>query len=384
MKRIFATTLALSVLAACGGHKGERTATTDASATPVRVGVATVEQAEWPSVYETVGTVRARTTAMIAAKVMGYVREVKVSVGDRVQAGQLLIEIDSRDLETQWRQAEAARSEARNAEQEVARAIASAKANLDLAEVTFRRMEDLFQKKSISNQEYDEAVARVKVARAAYEGALSKQEQVRAKIQQAEEAVKAAAILLGYAKIHAPFAGTVVEKRVEPGNLTAPGAPLLVVEQAAGYRLEAPVEESKQPLIRRGSAVTVMLEALQRSIPARVSEITPAMDPASRSFLVKIDLPAIPQLQSGMFGRALFPLGAKKQVIAVPAGAVTEHGQLSSVMVVEGGVARNRMVTLGQRNGTMVEVLSGLTPGEKVVFPKAPNLPDGARVEVQP
>lgn len=356
----------------------------DAQGTPIRIGVVTVQQADWPSVYETVGTVRARTTAIVAAKVMGYVREVKVSVGDRVQAGQLLIEIDSRDLETQVRQAEAARNEARNAEQEVARAIASAKANLELAEVTFRRMEDLFRKKSVSNQEYDEAAARVKVARAAYEAALSKQEQVRAKAQQAEEAVKAAAIMLGYAKIHAPFAGTVIEKRVEPGNLTAPGAPLLVIEQAAGYRLEAPVEESKQALIRPASPVTVMLEALQRSVPARVSEVTPAMDPASRSFIVKIDLPAIPQLHSGMFARAVFPLGAKKQVIAIPSEAVAERGQLSSVMVVEDGVARNRLVTVGERNGTMVEILSGLTPGEKVVCPKAPNLADGARVEVQP
>jgi RND family efflux transporter MFP subunit len=314
---------------------------------------------------------------------MGYVREVKVQTGDRVQAGQLLVEIDARDLDTQIRQAEAARNEARDGANEVSNAIASAKANLELASATFKRMEELFHKKSISNQEFDEASARLKVARAGYDSALSKQQQVKSKIQQADEAVQSAKIMRGYAKLHAPFAGVVTERKVEPGSLAAPGTPLLVIEQAGGYRLETAIEESRRPLIRTGTPVTVDLDALQKSVNARVSEIVPAMDAASRAFTVKIDLPYMPQMQSGMFGRAKFSLGEAKPIIAIPAGAVQEQGQVASVLIPDQGVAHGRLVTLGQRNGERIEVLSGISAGEKVVFPRPVNVSDGVRVEVR-
>lgn len=374
----------IAFLAGCGGKKDSHSAKTAPAAAPVPVQVIEAALADAPATYEAVGTVRARTTGVVSAKVMGYVREVKAGVGDQVQAGQLLVELDARDLDTQVRQAEAAQQEARNAEQEVNNAAASAKAQLELAQVTFKRMEDLFRKKSISNQEFDEASARLKVAQASYEMTLSKQQQVRAKVKQADEAVQAARIMRGYARITAPFAGIVVEKKVEPGNLALPGAPLFIIEQAGGFRLEVPVEESKKPLIRVGSPVTVHLEALQRSIPARVSEVVPAVDPMSRTYTVKIDLPGIPLLHSGMFGRAVFPLGASKKALMVPAGAIIEQGQVTSVIVADGNIARHRLVTTGVRGQNKVEILSGLTPGEKVVFPRPANLADGARLEVRP
>lgn len=374
----------IAFLAGCGGKKDSHSAGTAPAGAPVPVQVIEAALSDAPATYEAVGTVRARATGIVSAKVMGYVREVKAAVGDQVQAGQLLVELDARDFDTQVRQAEAARQEARDAEQEVNNAAASAKAQLELAQVTFKRMEDLFRKKSISNQEFDEAAARLKVAQAGYEMTLSKQQQVRAKVKQAEEAVQAARIMRGYARITAPFAGTIVEKKVEPGNLAVPGAPLFIIEQAAGFRLEAPVEESKKTLIRVGSPVTVHLEALQRSVPARVSEVVPAVDPMSRTYTVKIDLPAIPSLHSGMFGRAVFPLGASKKALMVPEGAVIEQGQVTSVIVADGNIARHRLVTVGARSQNKVEILSGLTPGEKVVFPRPANLPDGARLEVRP
>jgi RND family efflux transporter MFP subunit len=278
------------------------------------------------------------------------------------------------------RQADAAHREAGEALQEVDGAIASAKANLELAEATFRRMEDLFQKKSISNQEYDEASARRKVARAAYEMAVAKRQQVASKVSQAVEGMKSAAITKEYARVTAPFDGVVTEKHVELGNLVTPGAPLATVEREGAYRLEAAVEESRLGEIRVGQSVSVVLE---RPLEARVSEIAPSVDAASRSYIVKIDLPAVPQLRSGMFGRAIFTL-AKRRVLTVPAAAVSEQGQLRSLLVVDGGSARARLVTLGEERGDRREVLSGLTAGEKIVFPVPAGLVDGAKVEVRP
>jgi RND family efflux transporter MFP subunit len=379
-KSLSATLLACFALAAC------REAPRKAEAIvlqPVPANVAAAAAVEWPSISEAVGTVRARTSTVIASKVMGYARDVKVHLGDTVTAGQLLVALEARDLDAGWRQAQAAREEANNASQEVASTSASAAANLDLAKATFRRMDDLYQKKSISNQEYDEATAKVKVAQSAYEATVSKRAQLAAKIQQAEEAVAAAAVLRGNAEIRAPFAGTVTEKQVEPGSLAAPGAPLLTIERAGALRLEVPVEEAYLSDTRVGQAVTVKFDSLGHSITAQISEIAPSVDPASRAFVVKIDLPAELRLRSGVYGRAQFSRGTRR-TIAVPAAAVAEQGQVQSVMVAEGGFARTRLVTTGQKQADLVEILSGLTAGEEVVSPHPANLADGARVEARP
>jgi RND family efflux transporter MFP subunit len=185
-----------------------------------------------------------------------------------------------------------------------------------------------------------------------------------------------------YAKLAAPFSGVVVTRSVEPGNLATPGTPLLTVEQEGLYRLEASVDESKLASVRVGQAVEAVLEATGKKLNARVSEIVPSVDAASRTYIVKLDLPATPNLRTGMFGRAIFPLGLQK-VVAVPLAALMERGQLQSVFVVEDSVAHTRLVTTGRRTSDAVEVLSGLNAGEKVVLPVPVGLQDGARVEVR-
>jgi multidrug efflux pump subunit AcrA (membrane-fusion protein) len=345
------------------------------------VSVITAAVQQWPSMYETTGTVRARSTGVVSAKWMGYVREVKAQVGDHVRAGQLLVTLDARDLDAGAGRAVAGRDEVRRAVPESDSAVAAAKANLDLAQSTFRRMSELYEKKSISDQEFDEASARMKGARAAYDMARAKRAQLDARMAQAKEEVRAAEVARSYAEVQAPFAGLVTARSVELGNLAAPGAPLFTIE-GESYRLEAAVEESRLGTIRLGQSVSVSLDS-GRSFDARISEIVPAVDAASRAYTVKIDLPAGPQLRSGMFGRARFPLG-KRDVLAIPAGAVSERGQLQSIFVVDGGVARLRLLTLGMKTDGQVEALSGLAAGEKVVFPIPAGLADGARVEVRP
>ncbi|MCX6637376.1 MAG: efflux RND transporter periplasmic adaptor subunit [Acidobacteria bacterium] len=378
MRKFAALLPVVLILAGCGAKPASEKKAAESA--PVAVKTVAAASVEMPSVYEATGTVRARTTAQVSAKVMGYVREVKAQAGDTVKAGQVLILLDDRDLASGYRQAEAGLNEARQGMSEADNAIAAAKAQLDLTQVTLNRMKDLYDKKSISTQEFDDVSMKLKVAQANHEMALSRRNQLQARIRQAEEAVGGAGILKGYAEIKAPFAGVVTDKRVEPGNLAAPGQPLLVIEQAGALRLEAPVDESRLGSIRAGQSVSVTLD---QPFQARVSEIVPAVDAASRSFLVKIDLPAMPRLRSGMFGRVFFPQG-QRQVLMLPAGAVIEQGQVQSVMVAQDGYARGRLVTLGQRTGDRVEVLSGLAAGEAVIYPRPAGLADGARVEVRP
>ena len=368
-------------LVGCGEAPKEKTTAASQPAVPVSTATAAIET--WPANYEATGTVRARTSAVIAAKLMGYVREVKVQAGDRVREGQPLVMLDTRDLDVSSRRAEAARDEVRTAVPEADGAVAAAKANLDLAQVTFGRMRDLFQKKSISNQEFDEASAKLKAAQAAYDMTQARRVQLNATLARVDQEVRSTDVTRSYAQVLAPFAGIVVSKAIEPGSLAVPGAPLLTIEREGAYRFEASVEEDHLAAIRVGQPVSVTLDTIDRTFDARVSEIVPAVDAASRAYTVKIDLPVLTALRSGVFGRARFQL-ASRSLLAIPAGAVIERGQLQSVLVADSGVARTRLITVGQKLKDRVEVLSGLSAGERVIFPVPQDLADGASVEVRP
>jgi membrane fusion protein, multidrug efflux system len=370
-----------AALTACG-TKPDRPVSAAANAA-VSVQAASAAMQDWPDQYEATGTVRARVSAVLSAKVMAYVREVSVQVGDRVHEGQLLVTLDAQELEAGVRRAEAGEQEVRIGAVEADQGMAGAKAALDLAQSTYRRMEELASKKSISNQEFDEASARLKAAQAGFDAARAKRSQLDSRMEGVRQEIRTARIMRDYTRIAAPFAGIVTAKSVEPGNLAAPGAPLLTIEREGGYRLEASVDESKLPLVQTGGAVEVELESLDRRLSARVSEIVPAVDAASRAYIVKIDLPPLSNLHSGMFGRARFPMATRK-ALTVSTKALVERGQLQSVFVIEDSVAHMRLVTTGRRVADTVEVLSGLTDGEKIVHPAPAGLTDGARVEVRP
>lgn len=369
-------------LGLAGCSESPREAVSASKAPPVAVSVVAVAEQQIPSIYEATGTVRARTSAVIAAKLLGYVREVKVQTGDRVKEGQLLVTLDARDLDVNSRKAEAALDEVRSSIPEADSAVAGAKANLDLAQTTFNRMQELWNKTSISHQEFDEASAKLKSAQSAYEMARARRAQLDAQAARVQQDIRSTEVARSYAEITAPFAGVVTAKSVDPGTLAAPGAPMLTIEREGAYRLEASVDESHLPAIRVGQPVSVKLDGIDRTLDARVSEIVPTVDAASRSYTVKIDLPTVPALRSGAFGRASFTLGSRSP-LTIPAGAVTERGQLQSVAVAENGVAHTRLITIGQKVKDQVEVLSGLSAGEKVVFPVPPGLADGAAVEVR-
>ena len=205
-------------LAACGSKPETPSKVEAKTGPPIQVRTAVVSQAEWPSVYDAVGTVRARTATQVSARIMGAAREVSVHVGDHVRQGQVMVVIDSRDLEAHQSQADAALAEAQSAELEAQNGIESAKVNLELAQSTYNRMKDLHDKTSISNQEFDEASARLRLAKANVDMATSRRKQVESKIAQAKEGQNAVKIQIGYATITAPYAGIVTEKYGHSGR----------------------------------------------------------------------------------------------------------------------------------------------------------------------
>ena len=381
MNRFLPLPILILMTASCSQHEA-RVAAAGAEPRGAAVQVETVADSEIADMYQASGSVRARYSAAIAAKIAANILEVRVQTGDHVQAGQTLIVLDRRDLEANLRRSEAARAEAESAIDETESAITAARANFELTRVTHKRFQELLANTSVSQQEFDESQARLRSAEATLEMAASKRRQLGARRSQAEAEIAAARVALDYATLTAPFAALVTERKADPGSLSTPGAPLLTLEREGNPRLEASIDESRLGLVRVGETVAVEIDGLNRTVTGRVAEVVPSVDAATRSLIVKIDLPAVPGLRSGMFGRAGFAAG-KRGALLVPQSAVLERGQIRSVYVVEGDTARLRLVTLGEERDDQREVLSGLTAGERIIVTPSPLLADGGRVAIQ-
>lgn len=351
-----------------------------------------------PIFYEAVGTVRSKTTTDLASRIVGHVVAVNIKEGDRVKRSQVLAEIDDRDMVAQRRKAEAGLKEAEGALAELEQATraaestrVAAEANSNLAAAKYRRYQALLERHSVSQQEFEEVEARYKAAVAETRRAdeirrstMAKKEQVTAKIEQAKADVTHAELYLSYTKILSPLDGLVTMKNIDAGGLATPGAVLLRVEDGKEYRLEATVEESRVNQIHIGDRATVRLDASAGGdLPASVVEIVPAADPASRSFTVKLDLPARSFLRTGMYGKAQFPLG-QREAVTLPYAAILERGQLTGVYVVgKDDVARFRLIKTGAQFGERLEILSGLHEGETVVVGGIEQVRDGTRIKGQ-
>jgi RND family efflux transporter MFP subunit len=176
----------------------------------------------------------------------------------------------------------------------------------------------------------------------------------------------------------------VTEKKVDAGSLASPGMPIFTMEDTRAYRLEVTVDESDIALVHVGQAASVTIDAREDAqLHGKVVQIVPAADPASRSFLVKVDLPAETRLRSGLFGRARFPRG-ERSALLIPRTSLVERGQLQGVYVLDANqIAWLRYVTLGQSTGEQVEVLSGLQDGEKLVDAPGDRELSGKRIIVR-
>jgi RND family efflux transporter MFP subunit len=239
----------------------------------------------------------------------------------------------------------------------------------------------LLDEKVVTRQEFDEVEARRTVAAQEHERALRKLAQADGRVAQARGQAEAARAALAWSKVTAPFSGVIVEKRADPGSMAVPGVPLFLLEDPGRHRIEADVSEAYLPLLKVGTPVRVLLDAApDREIPAAVTEVVPAVDPATRTFPVKVDLPP-GTARSGQSGRVRFTAGAEA-ALAVPRRAVLRSGGSDWVFVLSpDNVARLSPVTLGASSGDRVEVLSGLSAGARVAVSPVDRLADGARVE---
>jgi RND family efflux transporter MFP subunit len=321
-----------------GGHKVRPGNVPLETAGAAGLQTAVVEKREVSDMVDWPGTVRSRSVANVAPKVMARVLEVHVSAGATVKHGDTLAVLDDREIKSRAEQARAA--------------LAAAAAQAKQADADLERARMLFKKQAATQESLDAAVARAKGS--------------RAQVAQARDGLGEVQVMLGDTTLRAPFDGVVAERLADPGDMAVPGKPLIVIQDPQSLRLEANVGEYCAGRLSLGQEVPVRFETPPRDVSARIDVIAPMADPQSRTFLIKAALPAQADLRSGTFGTMRVSCGTH-QALLVPAAAVTRTGQLEAVQVLADSGPRMRHVRTGKTYGDQVEVLSGLQEGEKVV-----------------
>lgn len=318
---------------------------------------------------EAPGSVIAVSTAQVAARTMGTVWQVAVREGDTVRRGQVLAQLDERELSARRNAAQAASQGATAGVAQATKAVVAAQAQADVMQKTYDRYSYLKEQKSVSPQEFDEIAAKQQAAGANLEQAKAGLRRAEAFVAQTESEAHAAESVASYARIVAPFDGRVIRRTVEPGSFASPGMPLFVVEDTSRYQVEATLPAEALAMVKKNTVVRVHLDAwAERSLPGKVAEIEAGADATSHTFKVRVDLPKESGVQSGMFGRVYFARG-EKPALVIPRDALVSRGQLRGIYVVDdAGLMRWRVVTLGKRTGEQVELLSGLNEGDGVVL----------------
>jgi RND family efflux transporter MFP subunit len=249
--------------------------TAEVKRTPVSgVTIAEMKPSQVDDYYETSGTVKAKNVGVIASKIMGSVTSVVVREGQRVNRGQTLLTIDDSDLAQKVTAATSS--------------VESARQQKQLADVTLSRYAKLYEEKALSRQEFDQVETQKKIAENEFE--------------RAKAMLREAQAYQGYAHIRAPFAGVVTGKKIDPGSMAMPGMQLLTVEDTSGFLVEAAVDEKLSARLRVGTPVDISIDALNQTIKGKVSEAVPAIDPMSRTFIVKVTVSGT-GLKTGLFAR---------------------------------------------------------------------------------
>lgn len=324
----FTTAATAFLLAGCGGHE-EAANPADLPTAEVRT---TVAESAVHEVHQWLpGTVHPSDRAVVAARLMGTVEEVAFEIGQHVAEGDFLVGLRADEVDARVAQARAALAQVeRNLARE--RSLLERKATTP---ETVRTLEDELEK-------------------------------ARAALAEAET-------MLSYTRVTAPFSGIVTSKEIRRGDLARPGMPLLTLEGAGDFEVHVQVPDSLSGM-ERGALLAIELNGRRSS--AKLTEWSPAADPASRTRLAKLSLPESTGARSGQYVRVYWPAG-KTESVWIPDAALSPFGQLERVYVFDGQAVHLRLVKSGLREEGRTQIRSGLRAGERIVLDPAPTLRDG-------
>ncbi|SEK30342.1 RND family efflux transporter, MFP subunit [Maribacter orientalis] len=356
-KYIITAILGATILISSCGSEDKKVVTDNSSAITVKT--KTVSENNNSPFLSVSGKIEAVKSANISTRMMGYVDNIYVGVGDKVRNGQLLMSVNNADVSAQLAQVNAG--------------ITEAEAAFKNAEKDYNRFTTLFKENSASQKELDDITANYKMAKARLESAKQMRNGVNAQMD--------------YANIRAPFDGVVTNKFINAGDMANPSMPLLEVESPGKYQVLAMVPESEILAIKNDSEVTVEIKALNKNVLGKVTEVSTSSKNTGGQYLVKVIIDKTDaQLLSGMYATVQFPVTRKttSSAVMIPIESIVKNGQLTGIYTVsQSNTALLRWLRLGRTFGDQVEVLSGLSADEQYIVSAEGKLFNGAKIANQ-
>ena len=350
---IFTTSL---LITSCGSE--EKKAAVDTTPT-IAVKVSKVAVNSNTPFLSVSGKIEATNSADLSTRMMGYVKNVHVNVGDKVRKGQLLVSINNTDLQAKKGQVNAG--------------ITQAKTAFTNAEKNYNRFKNLYESKSVTQKEMDDMTANYQMAKAGLESANQMKNEINAQF--------------AYSNITAPFSGVITSKNIEVGDMANPGMPLISLEAPDEFEVIAMVPETEISQIKKGTTVNILVKSMDKTLKGKVTEVSTSAKNTGGQYLVKINLDKTEvSILSGMFATVQFPVERKtaSELVLIPTDAIVTNGQLSGVYTVsESNTALLRWLRLGRTYGNNVAVLSGLNADESYIVSAEGKLFNGAKISIQ-
>jgi len=388
---VLTAALALS-LAACS--RGQTAQASKRDGDPKPVSVTLVHKNSVARAVDVVGTLAAVDQVTVSSEADGKVQKINADLGDRVRAGQVLIELDDEKQRYAYEQQQAA----------LARTLAQygapdpehlpdveqtpdakrTKADLAQAEQAYERAAELFKRTLIPQQALDDARTAVETKKASYDASLHNARNLRASIRASEAETKLAARQLRDAAIRAPFDGYVEKRLVNLGELVKAQMPVMAIVRLDPLKVIAEIPEKMAPWIAEGRPVELRVDAYRdRTFTGKLTRISPAVNTSTRAFPFEALVPnGDAVLKPGTFARVHVESGKVDDVLTLPHAALQYRYGVNRVFVVQGDRLAVRELQVGERVGDRIEIVSGVKAGEQVAITDVESLADGALVSV--
>ncbi len=368
-------------LRGCGkGRKAE----TQATKKPVPVEVTSVKRETLEEIIHAKGTLHALEEATISPKIPGKIAKIRADEGDEVKERQIVAELDETQLVLAGKRAQQGLLQAKAALAQSKAAIAQAEANFQNAKSDYERMKRLHEKESIAKQKYDHALTGFRVAEAVLRQAREQQVLAEAQVAQAQIAIDLAKTQLEDTKVTSPITGTITKKAMNLGEMANPDKAIFIVEQLSMLELKADVSSRFLGRLRVGMPVRVAIDGVNKPIPAKIDEIGSRVDKRLRTVEITVRLDNRERtLRPGLFARLEIILETHSDVVAVPKTALLKRGSEALLYRVTGNLAERVLVTVGLRQGAVVEITGGLAEGDVIVVAGQNNLQGGEKLDIQ-
>lgn len=322
----------------------------------VNVRVQDVEIRPLKPSLETIGNLNPFEEITVSSEVDGILREIKVDTGSVVSKGMLLSVIDDTDYSLDVKRAEAA--------------LRQAQATYENTKLEFSRKQSLYKEQLVTEQQFDDVSTRLSLS--------------EADVEKAKAALSLSKQKLIKTKVYSPISGYVKDKKVSAGDYVKNGTNLFVIIQNNPLKLNFSVTEKDIGKLRKGQDVTFKVDAFaEKEFKGKVNNIYPSLEEKTRTLQVEALVPNPGNiLKPGLFAHVILYTGAEKNTVLVPIISLLYEGETIKVFVIEGDMAKERFVKVGQKYGEMMEIIEGLNGGEKVVIAGQQNLSEGVKVNV--